>query len=399
MREKYIDLLLKRCLNFDNSKILFINYDKVNKDFVDEVVKRAKELGVEEIVLDEEDINITLDKLTNLSVDEIKKDKYFDKSKWDEYAEKHASFMMLEGEFPGMLDDVDPDKIAEASITRRKSRPKFRKMETTYEIPWVIAALPNEVWGKDLYGDNGHKKLEDAIYKMCMVDENDPIEAWNKYTNSLKERCEYLNKLKIKKIHYKNSLGTDLTLTMPENNMWTSVADDLEFNMLVNMPSYEVFTSPDYRYTEGIVYSSKPLMYNGGIVDEFYLKFKDGKVVEYDAKKGKDILKGIIESDDHACYLGECALVDYDSPISNTGMVFKTTLIDENASCHLALGDSFSLTIPNGDKLSKDELLNKGLNSSTNHVDFMIGTKDLEIDAITDNGSITIFKNGNFIKS
>ena len=183
---------------------------------------------------------------------------------------------------------------------------------------------------------------------------------------------------------------------MPSNNMWTSVADDIKDNMLVNMPSYEVFTTPDYRYTEGIVYSSKPLLYGGGIVDDFYIKFENGKVVDYDAKVGKDILKGIIESDDNSCYLGECALVDFNSPISNTGKVFKTTLFDENASCHLALGDGFNLTIPNGINMSRDELLERGINQSNNHVDFMIGTEDLVIEAITPDGTIKIF-DGNFI--
>ncbi|MBR1376726.1 MAG: aminopeptidase [Bacilli bacterium] len=397
MEEKYIDLLLQRCLNFDNSKILFINYDVVNKGFVDKVIKRAKELGVEEIVLDESDINVTRDKLLNESDEKIKNDPYFDKSNWDVYAKKHASFMMLDTEFPNALDDIDSDKIALASKIRRESRPVFRRMETTYEIPWVIAALPNEKWAEDIYGKDSYEKLESAIYKMCMVDTNNPIESWNNYVKELKKKSDYLNGLNIQKIHYTNDLGTDLTLTMPKDNIWTSVADDIDHNMLVNMPSYEVFTSPDYRYSEGIVYSSKPLMYGGGIVDEFYLKFKDGKVIDYDAKRGKDILKGIIESDSNSCYLGECALVDYDSPISNTGKVFKTTLIDENAACHLALGDGFSTTIPNGEKMKKEELLEKGINQSFNHVDFMIGTKDLKIEAETNNGNVIIFENGNFV--
>lgn len=394
MEEKYIDLLLKRCLNFDKSKILFINYDKVNKSFVDKVVKRAKELGVEEIYLDENDIYSLRDKLLNLSIEEIENDPYFDKSIWDTYASKYASFMMLDAEFPGVLDDVEPIKIAVAGNTRRKSRPLFRKMEGNNEIPWVIAALPNEVWANDIF--DSYQELEDAIYKMCMVDMDDPIEAWNNYVVNLKKKSDYLNSLNIQKLHYKNSKGTDLYLTMPSNNMWTSVADDIKDNMLVNMPSYEVFTTPDYRYTEGIVYSSKPLLYGGGIVDDFYVKFENGKVVDYDAKVGKDILKGIIESDDNSCYLGECALVDFNSPISNTGKVFKTTLFDENASCHLALGDGFNLTIPNGIDMSRDELLERGINQSNNHVDFMIGTEDLVIEAITPDGTIKIF-DGNFI--
>ena len=394
---KYIELLLNKCLNFDKSKILFISYDVINKDFVNKVVKYAEKIGVEEIVLDEEDINIYYDKLVNLSIDEIEKDPYFDKSKWDFYAEKHASFLMLDTEFPGVLENVPSEKIAIASNTKRKSRPIFRRMESTNEIPWVIAAVPNRVWGRDIYGDNGYEKLEEAIYKMCMIDTINPIQSWDDYLNNLKAKTDYLNNLKIRKLHYTNSLGTDLYLTLPKDNIWMSIADDKKYNMLVNMPSYEVFTSPDYRYTEGIVYSSRPLSYGGGIIDEFYLKFHEGKVVEYGAKKGVDILKGIIESDDYSCYLGECALVDYSSPISMMNTVFKTTLIDENASCHLALGDSFEFSVPNGDTMTKEELKELGLNDSNNHVDFMIGTKDLRIEAETLNGNVTIFEDGNFI--
>ena len=201
--------------------------------------------------------------------------------------------------------------------------------------------------------------------------------------------------MKIKKLHYKNSLGTNLVVEMPDNYLFVSASDDKE-DMFVNMPSYEIFSSPHYLKTQGIVYSSKPLVYAGSLIDKFYIEFKDGKVVNYDAKVGKDILKGIIKTDSNSCYLGEIALVNNDSPISNTGLVFGTTLFDENASCHLALGDGFSECIKNGSSMSKEELLNNGINRSMQHVDFMIGTPDLEIDAETENGIVPIFKNGNF---
>ena len=163
------------------------------------------------------------------------------------------------------------------------------------------------------------------------------------------------------------------------------------------MPSYEVFASPVFDQTEGIVYSSMPLNYNGKIVDNFWIRFQNGKAVEYDAGVGKEILKGIIESDEHSCFLGECALVEYNSPISNLGLVFGTTLIDENASCHLALGAGFAECLEGGLELEENSLLERGINVSRNHVDFMIGTSDLKIVGITKNGEeISIFKDGNF---
>lgn len=400
MREKYIDLLLKRCLNFEKSKILFISYDKVNKDFVDDVIEKSKELGVDEIVVDESDIEKTYNILKSSSLNEIENNSYFDKSKWDLYAEKNASFLMLETEFPHYLDDIDPEKISKASYTKRKSRPLFREKETNYEIPWCIAALPNQMWANDIFNndENSYQMLEDMIYEMCMVDRDNPIESWNEFLKDVKERTNYLNSLEIKKLHFTNELGTDLIVEYPDNLMWSSVADDIEYNMLVNMPSYEIFTSPDYRKTNGIVYSSRPLVYGGGLIDEFYLEFKDGKVINFGAKKGYEILRGIIESDPNACYLGETALVNSNSPISNTGLVFGTTLFDENASCHLALGDGFNMSIKDGLKMSKEELLNHGINQSHNHVDFMIGTNKMNIEATTNKGIMLIFKDGNFVK-
>lgn len=398
MEEKYIDLLLNRCLNFDKSKSLFISYDKINKSFVDKVIKRAQSMGITDIKTDEEDINITHDKLSTLTLEEIEEDPYFHKELWNEYAKKDASFLMLETEFPNVMKDIDPDKIAKASYVKRTTREIFREKEITYQIPWCIAAVANEIWAKELFKDtpNAYDKLTDVIYKMCMVNTIDPIKSWDSYLEKTSKLVKKLNELEITTMHYTNSLGTDLTVEMPTNAFWESAASEENGKMLVNMPSYEIFSSPNYGKTNGIVYSSRPLIYGGGKIDEFYIKFKDGKVIDYDAKKGKEILKGIIESDSNACYLGEIALVNNDSPISNTNLVFGTTLFDENASCHLALGDGFSECIKNGLKMSKKELLENGINQSKNHVDFMIGTKDLEIEAKTNKGTIKLFKKGNF---
>ena len=397
--KKYIKLLLERCLNFNKSKSLLISYDKVNKSFVDNVVEYAKTLGVNDIYLDEDDINTTKEKLENLTLDEIEQDPYFDKTIWDEYAKKNASFLMLETEFPNELEDIDPLKIAKAKYINRTTRELFRKKEASNEIPWCIAALPNEKWARSIFPneDNAYEKLYEVILNMCMVDKEDPIKGWNEHLNKLKKLSTKLTDLKITKLHYKNSLGTDLTIELPSDVIWNSAAGSEDSNMLVNMPSYEIFTSPNYLKTNGIVYSAKPLIYGGGKIDDFYIEFKDGKVVNYDAKKGKEILKQIIESDENSCYLGEVALVNNNSPISNTNLVFGTTLFDENASCHLALGDGFPDSIKDGLTMTKEELLGKGINQSKNHVDFMIGTKDLEIKAETKEGSILIFENGNFV--
>ncbi|MCM1370854.1 MAG: aminopeptidase [Clostridium sp.] len=394
---KYIDLLLKRCLNFEKSKSLFINYDLVNKDFVDKVVSCAKKIGITDIYLDGKDIYKTHDILDKIDIENIEKDPYFNEQIWDEYAKKNASFLILTTEFPKVMDDIDPKKIAKATYIKTKTKPIYKEKQASNQIPWCIAALPNKIWALDLFPneENSEKLLTDLIYSVCMVDKDDPINEWNNYLKKSIDIANKLNNLNIKKLHYKNSLGTDLTVTLPDEYIFVSAGSETS-NMICNMPSYEVFATPDYRKTEGIVYSSKPLIHNGGLIDEFFIEFKEGKVSNYGAKKGYELLKEIIESDSNASFLGEVALVNYDSPISNTKVVFKTTLLDENASCHIALGDGFPECIKNGLNSSRKELLEKGINNSTTHVDFMIGTPDLNIAALTPNGEVSIFKDGNF---
>ena len=397
MEEKYINLLLNRCINFDKSKSLLISGDKINEKFINKVINKVKEMGIDDIYIDLEDINITHDKLLNFSLEEIEKDSYFDKSIWDKFAEKDATFIMFDTEFPHIMDDIDSSKITKAKEINRKTRPLFRKKESTMQISWCIIALPNQIWAKDLFpnDENAYKKLEDLIYNCCMVNTDNPIESWNNLLKRNEDLANKLNSLKIEKLHYTNSLGTDLEIEMPKNHIWVSAGSE-GGNSIVNMPTYEIFSSPNYQGVNGIVYNALPLVYGGGLIDNFYIKFKNGKVVDFDAKVGKEILKGIIESDEHSCYLGEVALVNNDSPISNTNVVFGTTLFDENASCHLALGDGFPECIKNGLNMDKEDLLKHGINQSANHVDFMIGTPDLEIEAETKNGKVKIFTKGNF---
>ena len=355
-------------------------------------------MGIEDIYIDAEDINVTHDKLLNLTLEEVEKEPYFDKSVWNEYAKKDATFLMLETEFPKVMDDIDSKKLLKAKEINRKTREIFREKENKMEISWCIAALPNEIWAKELFPgeDNAYDKLEKLIYKCCMISSDNPIKSWNKYLKENEKIAKKLNSLNLVELHYTNSLGTDLKVELPKGSIWVSAGGNKD-NTICNMPTYEIFTSPNYKKTNGIVYNALPLYYGGGKIDKFYIKFKDGKAYEYDAKVGKDILKGIIEGEKNSCYLGEIALVNYDSPISNTKVLYQTTLFDENAACHLALGDGFPESIKGGLDISKEELFKKGINNCKNHVDFMIGTQDLEIEGITSDGKkIKIFTNGNF---
>ena len=396
MDDKYVELLVSKCTNLENSKCLFINYNKEIKDFVLKIVSYAKSIGVSDIYLDEEDIHYTHDLLAKLSLEEIKTCDYFNKKIWDTYAKKGASFLIIETEVPHVMDDIDPEKIGLMGKLKRETKPLYRELQRRCKLAWCIAAYPGKEWANDVFKNdsNSYEKLKNYIFKTCMLDKDDPCLEWDKFINRNTEVMNKLNSLKLKKLHYTNSLGTDLEIYLPSGYLYAGGKDEL---CIVNMPSYEVFTSPVWNKTKGIVYSSKPLMYNGSLIDNFWIKFENGKVIDYDARVGLDVLKEIIETDEYSCYLGEAALVEKNSPIAFLGFNFGTTLIDENASCHLALGAGFSECIIGGLDMSAKELKEHGINDSKQHVDFMIGTDDLNITGETIDGEqIVIFENGKF---
>lgn len=398
LEKKYIELLLKRCLNFNNSKSLFIDYEIDNAEFVRNLVEEAKRIGVDDIYLRENNDTIKRDILMSSTKEEVVSNPYFNQSIWDQYALKNASFLILETEHPGLMDEVDADVLCAVKYVERTTKPIYKKKQISFEIPWCIAALPNKLWANKLFpnliADDANDKLFELICKMCMADKDDPIESWNQFLKNQAKIVKVLNDLEITTMHYKNALGTDLSVELtPKTNF--ANAGSLGNNVIVNMPSYEIFSNPNFRKTNGIVYNSKPLFYEGKVVDNFFVEFRDGKVINYGAKKGYDVLRGIITSDEYSSYLGEVALINDDSPISNTNLVFETTLFDENASCHLAFGGGFGGCLEDGSKYSKQELIEIGVNPSKTHVDFMIGTSDLDIEAKTNRGKVLIFKKGN----
>ncbi len=230
--------------------------------------------------------------------------------------------------------------------------------------------------------------------------DNDPVKAWDNHNENLAKRCEFLNNYKFDRLEYKSANGTDFTVGLNPIGVFmgggeTTLGSNIYFNP--NIPSEEVFTSPMRGRAEGKVVATKPLSYQGKLIENFWVRFKDGKVVETYAEKNGDLLNKMVSMDEGAAYLGECALIAYDSPINNTGILFYNTLFDENASCHLALGRGFNNCLENYENYSVEECEKLGINSSMIHVDFMIGSKDMSITGVTKDGKrVVIFKNGNW---
>lgn len=403
LKEKYARVLLTTCLKVEKNQPLFISANTDNLEFLRIVAKEAYKIGVKEIYFDITDVYLKHDALKNLERDDLQKLQFWNKEKWNEYASKGAAFLMLASENPGLMKDIDSQKINDLAMYAYETRSEFDALRSKKMVPWCIAAVPTESWAKHLFSKekNPVEKLWDKIFDICLIREQNPEQVWNEKINKLTLRSQKLTSYQFKKLKYENQLGTKFSIELPENHIWASGREKLTNgkNVLVNYPTEEVFTSPTFDSASGIVYSAKPLAYQDNIIDEFWIKFEKGIAIDCGAKTGEETLRQLINSCPNANRLGKVALVEYDSPIANANIVFYETLYDENAACHLALGNSFPECIEGGENLSKEELINYKLNSCLNHVDFMIGTKDLQITGITaDNREIPIFKNGNFVE-
>ena len=399
LKRKYAKFLVEGCLRLKAGDKLFIIGYQLIEDFIEIVIEEAKKLGITEIKTLINDPFKQKELYLTKSYEEIIKDPMMDRTMYNQMAREGYAFLSLSSTLPGFYEDVDADLLSRVSRYQMQSIQEYKEYQLKGLISWNISAVPNKIWAKDLFSAEDEEPLWNLIFDICLIREEDPILAWKEKLHLLKKRAEYLNHLQIDSLTYHNSLGTDVTIGLPKGYLFQSADEGTGRGNIVNMPTEEVFTSPDRLRINGKVYSSKPLLHNGNLIEDFWLEFQNGRIVYYDAKKGKDILKGIIETDEGSHYLGEVALVDYTSPISLTNVLFKNTLYDENASCHLAIGESFPECIQDGLSKSREELLSLGLNHSHEHVDFFIGTSDLEIKALLQNGSETvIMKDGNFVE-
>ena len=301
---------------------------------------------------------------------------------------------------PDAMKGVDQRKVAKA---RQKSYGKIKKYVNALEgkYKWCIAAVPGKAWAKKIYpqlsDEEAVEKLWKAILLTSRVDENDAVKNWEEHNRILLEKREKLINLRLKFLNYKSSNGTDFRVELDPNRLWGAGIEIApgkgEFNP--NIPTEEVFTSPMAGHAEGTLVASLPLSYNGELIEDFSIRFENGHAVEVKAKKNQKLLEQMIAMDEGASMLGEVALVPFESPINQSGILFYNTLFDENAVCHVALGMGFRELVPNSEGMSVEELKAIGLNDSMIHVDFMVGTRDLDIVGEDEKGNkIQIFKNG-----
>ena len=399
---EYAKLIAKMGVNIQKGQEVMIIAELDQPEFVEMLVQECYKCKASKVT-----VQFEHQALTKLHVKYQTVKKLSTVEKWEEEKLKHRCKVLpcmiyLMSSDPDGLNGMNQEKNSKAIRAQSKILKPIRdRMENKYQ--WCIAAAAGPAWAKKMFpGVRTSKAMEmqwEAILKAARADGADPVADWEAHNADLDARCRYLNDLGIKELRYKSANGTDFTVGLMAEGRFCggneTTLSGVVFNP--NMPTEEVFVSPKKGEAEGIVYSSKPLSYRGELIENFSIRFEKGRAVEVHAEKGEDLLKEMIGMDEGAAYLGECALVPVNSPISASGLVFYDTLFDENASCHLAMGRGFNECVKDFDKYTLEELREMGINDSIIHVDFMIGTDDLSIDAVLADGTtVPVFRGGNW---
>lgn len=400
--EKYAELIVKTAVHIQPGQELWINAPIHAPELVRLVVKRAYEEGAKRVHVEWQD-EIVTQMTYKLAPDEA----FEQYPKWraqgvTELAEQGGAYLLIESDDPELLKDVDPKRIANYSRVASAALAKWREYMSSKKMTWSIVAAPSDNWAKRVFpGLDAQAAVEalwQTIFRAIRVDQANPVQAWEAHNANLLAKRAYLNGKQYKKLHYR-APGTDLIVELPDNHLWNGgISKNAQGNTFnPNVPTEEVYTAPRREGTHGVVRSTKPLSYRGNLIENFSLTFENGRVVDFEAETGSDALKTMLELDENSRYLGEAALVPHQSPISQSNIIFFNTLFDENASNHLALGNAYPTCVEGGTAMSLEELLQAGLNQSILHVDFMVGSSEMDIDGITKDGQVEpVFRKGNW---
>lgn len=403
--KKYAELAVKIGANVQKGQVLVVDSTLETKELARLIVKAGYDAGAKKVSMMWSDPYITRLNYKGMSVETLEDIPQWQIDRAKEYVDKDACIIVITSPIPGINTGVDPIKLQRSGLAQMKALKFAQDHMMGNHTQWNIVAAPNTVWAKKLFPelleDEAMERLWDAILKASRVtEETDPIVEWEKHNKELLTHNQLLTEYQFKTIRFKNSIGTDLSIDLVRNHIWRggieTTTKGIAFNP--NIPTEENFTMPHKYGVNGKVVATKPMEYQGKLIDEFWLEFKDGKVINYDAKRELNSLENILSVDEGSARLGEVALLSFDSPINNTGILFLNTLFDENASCHLALGNSYKSNLQYGDKLTPKELDEIGSNQSMIHMDFMFGSSDMQIEGILEDGSIiSIFERGNYI--
>lgn len=399
---KYAELAVKIGVNIQPGQALVVNAPILGAAFVRLIAEKAYEAGASLVKVNWNDDVITRLQFEHASPEIFKTPPTWYAGELTEFAEKGAAVLTVLAEDPDALKGIDPARIADYQKSRGEALTKYREFIMSDQISWCLVAIPSQAWADKVFPDApaGERvdKLWEAIFHTVRLDREDPVAAWEEHLNTLEAKADVLNAKKYKKLHYV-APGTDLTIELPEGHLWAQ-GDSVNakgHTFVANMPTEEVFTAPLKTGVNGTVSSTKPLSYGGNVIDGFSLTFENGKIVSVTAREGQETLEHLISLDEGARYLGEVALVPHQSPISESNILYYNTLFDENASNHLAIGSAYAFCLDGGKSMTKEQLAEAGLNSSVTHVDFMIGSAEMNIYGVTADGKEEpVFLNGNW---
>ena len=399
--EDYCEIVLRTGVNLQQGQGLEILCPVEKREIAVALTKKAYELGACNVRVRWED-----DEIDCLNYLNAKEEVLCDVPKWfveskNDLVKKGYCYVAIAAEDPHAFDQVPAQKLSAVNTARSKALRNYSEKVMSNAIRWCVVSVATEKWAKTVFPEeqNAVDKLDDAIASSMRLDCPDPVKAWEEHVKALDKRAKFLNEHNFDKLHFTAGNGTNLTVGLCDEHVWLSAKEKAKDGVffVANLPTEEVFTAPHRERVDGVVVSAKPLCVNGKLVKDFTVTFKKGKVVNFTAREGYDVLKGLIQTDKGASRLGEVALIGKNSPIAKSGVLFYNTLFDENASCHLAFGKGYPTTIKDGEKLSDKQRKALGLNDSVTHDDFMIGTNDLKVVGIKKNGEeILLFKDGDW---
>ncbi|MFP4975769.1 aminopeptidase [Paenibacillus sp. CN-4] len=401
--EQYAELVIRVGVNIQPGQVLMVHAPIETVDFTRLLVTKAYEAGAKYVVTEWDD-----EALSRIRYEKAPEDSFTYYPQWqadmlEAFAREGGAVLHIKVPDPELYRGIDGSKISASVKAAALARQKYQVYTRNNRISWSLVKAPTRAWANkvfaDLPEDQRVEAMWEAVFQMNRVDGGDPVANWKKHIAALKESKDRLNAKRYKSLHYR-APGTDLRVELPEGHIWRSGGGENESGVyfVANMPTEEVFTMPHRTGVNGTVTSTLPLNLNGRLVEGIKLTFENGKVVAYEAESGQEHLTSLLDTDDGASYLGEVALVPHDSPISRMNRVFYNTGIDENASCHFALGSAYPSNLEGGTQMSKEELLEKGANVSLTHVDFMVGSAELDIDGELEDGTLEpVFRKGNWV--
>lgn len=400
--DKYAMLIVKTGVNVQSGDLVQLDISVNQAALARLIVKKAYAAGARQVVLKWTDDTILREQVENMEIEELRTVPEYKQAEMDDLVAQRISRISVVSQDPGVFAGIPTERIEAYQQYDRKLLFGLRQVAAANKISWTVVAAAEGPWAAKVFPELAESEqvdaLWDAIFKATKVYEADPVEAWRLHEKTLQEKATMMNQEQFKALHYQ-APGTDLMIGLPENHVWDSARSINEkgFEFMANMPTEEIFTAPDRRVVDGVVASTKPLAYAGQVITGISLTFKEGAIIDVKAEQGEEVLKALVEMDEGSKYLGEVALVPDPSPISQSGIIFYSTLFDENASNHLAIGNAYAFSIADGVEMSEKELGEHGLNRSKNHVDFMIGSDRMNIDGIRQDGSrIAIFRNGDW---